>query len=169
MDAERQGQGQNSSPPISPLWPAVLLAAITVVWFGFLAYLAATSANPNIIDRRQLLLSDAVVAGRITQFDQGLVAVDEWLRGEPRGEVIRIRELDEVEILPGDAHLFPLTFIQDGPEFAEYVVTPSPAPVAREDPGADRQKRPTPRLTLLPISGDVERQMEELLGKKPDP
>jgi hypothetical protein len=118
----------DAPPSRKPLLAAAVLFA---AWFGFLAYEVATSANPVILSRPQILASDVVVEGRLLR-SPSRVAVEKVWWGD---ESLRGKELNV-----------------SGLAFAE---SPSTVIVALQQAGKDRY-----RIQPIPADAGADRDVE---------
>lgn len=69
----------------------VLMLFVAVVWYAALVTLAVRTANPPTLNARQLLSSDLIVIGTVS--DDGAVQVDESFLGAPaKGPIKLVRD-----------------------------------------------------------------------------
>lgn len=136
----------NGNPP---RWRLLLASGAVVLWFGFLAVLTVTTANPVTVNRHQLLSSDSVVVG---EFDvsslRGSTAtlrVHETLAGHEVASTLAVAGVERARIAGGGTYVIPLR--GSGPD---YRVTPAPA-AFKEAP------------LVYPATDDVRRIVEEIL------
>ena len=118
--SSRDGPGNNqaptgTTPPAAPVPHPVpsprrrVLLALTMVmfllWIGFLAFLAATTRQPVVLSRPQLLVSNVVLVATLTggpEHPQSTVKVQEVLwAGDPpaqpkSGTTIKVNDLERV-------------------------------------------------------------------------
>lgn len=88
LSAESQLRDSNSPPDLLPTkqWPLVVAGGMLVVWILILTYLAASTANPVVVNQLQISLSDAVVTVELGASEQGQShdrVVKSW-KGDPR-------------------------------------------------------------------------------------
>ena len=121
-------------------------AAVFSLWFATLIVLAATTANPVVVNGLQVTRAEAVVTGVVTDLEQERVRVDrEWKRAAQLKE-ITIRGLSQLPVQPGKTYIFPLKRL-DG---EVYQVMPLP-PTA-------------PGCPVYPLTRDIRSQLERILA-----
>ncbi len=102
----------NSAWAHSPSTPRVLksIAAVAAVWWVILAGLAIFTANPVVINRKQIRQSEIVVTATVADARGGLVVVDKTWAGAIETETqITIDSLDQTAATDGGTYLIPLS------------------------------------------------------------
>lgn len=94
-----------------------LTAALVGIWWGVLIVLVIWTANPVVLNRRQLMQSDCVVTGILLDAPPGTVRVLKvWRGGLPQTEIHVVHLKDRVRVAdrkghrprPGEKYVFPL-------------------------------------------------------------
>jgi hypothetical protein len=144
-----------------------LAAILFAGWLGYLAYLAATAAHPDVLSRPQFLVSSLDVIAQVEAADgrpSPTVRVVEVRRPSAEkkleGQILRINNLETCDgwAGPGD-YILALTVVGK-----DYEVTPTPRSPGYPPPRASAERSPPPRIyRLTPETG---RQLGELLSRK---
>lgn len=165
LSAESQLRDSNSPPDLLPTrqWPLYVAGGMLVVWILILTCLAASTANPVVVNQLQISLSDAVVTVELGTSEQGQSfdqVVKTW-KGEPPE---KLPQLSQFSKFPAKTRLVvPLQKTETGWE-----VTQGPASWA-QIPWAEQLYRLPPVTTnLKPLvyveSPDVLMQLETALA-----
>jgi hypothetical protein len=134
--------GNSSSRPRK-----VVIAAFAVAgaWILGLLVLAASSANPVTLNRKQILHSDLVVTATRPKAEASTLIVNkEWKHAEELGE-ITVENLEETRMPTDREFLVPLHRLGQG----RYLITPTTLP--NEAP------------LIYPATAEAESQLQELL------
>lgn len=109
--------GLTTSVAAAPLTSTTLMRVVVALgglWWLILVTVAAFTANPVTLNRRQILQADLVVSGQVEDVEQGTVGVQkQWLRGEQL-KSIRVIDLNSTGIEAGGTWLLPLSERNDG-------------------------------------------------------
>ncbi|MEW4488506.1 hypothetical protein AB1L42_10520 [Thalassoglobus sp. JC818] len=102
--------------------PMHLLIAVVVgaIWLSLLLWMTVQYANPVMLNRAQILRSQAVLDGRFPTLENEFIAVKD---GEPQEEIqpFHFSNFSELSIQPDQEYLIPVIFDGD-----KVIVTPSP-------------------------------------------
>lgn len=150
-------------PVPSVQWPLYLAGAMVTVWISILALLAATTANPPVVNQLQVMISDAVVTVEIgvagTGVDSPLSVVKTW-KGSPN---VSLPPLPEVSRWPAGARVIvPLQKTFNGWRVTQGEASWADFPWTQVDPRFERLSTQLKPL-VYPDTPDVQRQLEAAL------
>ncbi|TWT55275.1 hypothetical protein KOR42_29020 [Thalassoglobus neptunius] len=102
--------------------PVSLLIAVVIgaVWLSLLLWLTVQYANPVILNRSQILRSQAVLDGRFPTLENEFIAVEDE-ESQEKSQPVRFTNFSELTVQPDQEYLVPV--IIDGDKIT---VTPSP-------------------------------------------
>lgn len=144
-----------------PLWFLAVLVLCVVGWIACLADLAVTTANPQSLNRAQILAADVVVVGHWVNLPQGRLAVEQvWKRPTLPAE-ITVRELLPLSVPQSGSVLLPLT--QIGKDQFRLTSGPLPNPPTSGRPGLAQESHVRPQG--YPASEAIIRELEQLLHR----
>ena len=105
------GRSAQSKPPaLSPTRTRLYLAgALTVVWCLGLFILAATTANPVTVNRKQVLRAAYVVTATVTNSERGALKIEKEWKTAATLKSITVDNLDKTNAETGRTYLIPLS------------------------------------------------------------
>lgn len=150
-------------PVPSVKWPLYLAGAMVTVWIAILALLAATTANPPVVNQLQILKSDAVVTVVVDTHEYGFgyaFSIAKLWKGE---QIDHLAPPFDVRRWPvGSRVIVPLQKTSNGWRVTQGEASWADFPWAQVDPRFERLSTQLKPL-VYPDTPDVQRQLEAAL------
>jgi len=128
--------------------------ALAAVWMASLTILAATTANPIVVNSLQVARAEIVVSGTVSDVASERLRVQrEWKQGKRLAE-ITVRGLSQLPVEPGNTYILPLSRV----DADIYQIVPLPVAA--------------PGSPIYPLTAQTRCRLEQILAaleRKPSP